>query len=235
MGKRVKVLSIETSTLCQSVAACVGDGEIVERSDVAGAPRRGHSRDLAASVRSLLDELGVTPLELDRIVVGTGPGSFTGLRVGLALAKGIAFGGHAKLVPTLAPASTAFALESGERLLWAMNAYRGLIYAAGISGRTGAPIVELGAYTPETLLSAVRSAGVERWQLAGDALEAYPELGRELDGYVVPRPDLQVPSARVALARWRALGGDRVEPDAVEPYYIRRSAAEEAKERAAAT
>lgn len=69
-------------------AALVRDGEIV--ADLREAMPRGQERRLPGLVAELLAEAGVTLADLDRIAVITGPGSFTGLRIGVAYARGLA-------------------------------------------------------------------------------------------------------------------------------------------------
>ena len=76
------LLAIETSSMVASVA--VGD-VVVER------PLGGHHDDVVALIDQALAQAGVALADLEAIAVGAGPGSFTGLRIGMATAKGIAF------------------------------------------------------------------------------------------------------------------------------------------------
>ena len=80
-------LAIETSTMVQSIALEI-DGQCVD--SVRIACKRGHGPLLAGTVSDALKRHGLKPNELGALVVGIGPGSFTGLRIGLAFAKGLA-------------------------------------------------------------------------------------------------------------------------------------------------
>ncbi len=81
------VLALDTST--EVVVGLARDGEVLAAADN-GDPRR-HVEDLAPTVANLLAEHGLRPTDLDQIVVGLGPGPFTGLRVGIATARVLAF------------------------------------------------------------------------------------------------------------------------------------------------
>lgn len=85
----MRVLGIETTSRRASVAI-VESGRILAHAAHEGPST--HAEHTLPLVISLMDETGFGPRALDRIAVGTGPGSFTGLRVGIALAKGIALG-----------------------------------------------------------------------------------------------------------------------------------------------
>ena len=217
-------LAIETSTLFQSVALRRADGAIDEMGDTDGA-RRGHSRDLAATVASLLRRHGLAVQDVEQLVVDVGPGSFTGLRVGLALAKGIAFVTGAPIVPVLAPHAATVALR-GRPTLWASNAHRELVYAA-LLGADGAIVRPVGAYDPTEL--AGWGVTSDTW-LVGDGFDVYAAtlepvvaVGERIARHDVPRAS--------GLLQHALLGAEApVAAAAVEPVYVRRSAAEEARE-----
>ena len=84
-----KILNIDTSSSICSVAVSI-DGEIVVGYE--SAKQMDHSTSLAPFVKKCLDYLRDHQMQLDSIAVSFGPGSYTGLRIGLSLAKGIAFG-----------------------------------------------------------------------------------------------------------------------------------------------
>ena len=83
------ILCIETGTDICSVGIA-RDGEIV--SMLESDEGRDHARQVAVFVDELLEEMGLQPDELDAIAVGKGPGSYTGLRIGVSFAKGLAYG-----------------------------------------------------------------------------------------------------------------------------------------------
>ena len=90
------ILSIETGTDICSVALA-NDGELMAlRESDEG---RDHAKKVAVFVDELLKETGVQPDDLDAIAVGKGPGSYTGLRIGASIAKGICYGLNIPLIP----------------------------------------------------------------------------------------------------------------------------------------
>ncbi len=82
------ILAIDTATTRVVVAAGTSDGTTLESSEWAAGYRHGET--LLPAIEALLGRLGIAPAAFGAIVVGTGPGAFTGLRVGIATAKGIA-------------------------------------------------------------------------------------------------------------------------------------------------
>lgn len=89
------ILSIETGTdICS--AALARDGKTIALREDGGG--RNHAGLLAVYIQELLDELSLSPAELDAVAVGRGPGSYTGLRVGVSLAKGMCYGLNIPLI-----------------------------------------------------------------------------------------------------------------------------------------
>ena len=87
MKHPILTLAVDTATLTQSVAICSADELLAEQ--VLKQPR-GHSKALLQVAHTLLESLGLTMKAVEVYAVGLGPGSFTGLRIGLALMKGLA-------------------------------------------------------------------------------------------------------------------------------------------------
>jgi tRNA threonylcarbamoyl adenosine modification protein YeaZ len=108
-------LAIETSTRTGSVALLHGADRVEETLLDAGAIQ---GRELAPALSALLQGQGVEPRSLDLIAVGLGPGSYTGLRVGIALARTLAFAASCDLIGVSSFAALAQAQgEEGETLL----------------------------------------------------------------------------------------------------------------------
>ncbi len=84
----MRVLSLDTTTAAGSVALVVDDRVALERS---GDPTRTFAERLPADIMLLIDECGVTLGEVDVFAVASGPGSFTGLRIGISTIQGMAF------------------------------------------------------------------------------------------------------------------------------------------------
>ena len=110
------VLGLDTATASTAVGLRLDDGTVLERRDdpPAGA-HPGHATRLLAMIAELLGQAGSSWGELERIAVGVGPGTFTGLRVGVATARGLA---HSRSIPLVGVSSLQAlalgALESGD-------------------------------------------------------------------------------------------------------------------------
>lgn len=91
----MKVLGIDTSTLVLSVAV-VEDGKLL--GEYTTNLKKNHSIRIMPAISMLLDELDSSPAELDGIAVGNGPGSYTGVRIGVTTAKSLAWSLNVPLV-----------------------------------------------------------------------------------------------------------------------------------------
>lgn len=116
------VLAVETATAACS-AAVWRDGAIVARRY--GVPGRGHAEALAPMIAEILAEAGLTALGVDRLAVTVGPGAFTGLRVGLATARGLALATGRPLIGVTTFEAIAHGLAAPDRpLLVAVDSRR---------------------------------------------------------------------------------------------------------------
>ena len=84
----MKILALETSAVAASAAVCEDEVLIAQSFQNTGLT---HSRTLMPMVQDLLKNSGLTLKDIDVIAVAVGPGSFTGLRIGIAAAKGLAW------------------------------------------------------------------------------------------------------------------------------------------------
>jgi tRNA threonylcarbamoyladenosine biosynthesis protein TsaB len=204
----VIVLGLDTATRTASVGLASDERELAERSD-------GGARRLAASVlpmvEGVLGEAGLEVGDVDLIAVSAGPGSFTGLRVGMSIAKGIALatGCEVVAVSTL----QALAMVAGRRpgrICPVLDARRGEVYAALFGGERHERLIEDCAVPPERLAQAIDRPSV----LLGDGVEPYLDTWRRRISQPVeflpfsqfhPRG---VMVARLGLRRYRERGGD---------------------------
>ena len=124
----MRLLAMETATSAQSVAL-VGDDRVLAELSYEAKGNRGGL--LLPTVDQVLQTAGLTARDLDAVAVSVGPGSFTGLRVGLATAKGLALGSGARLagVSTLEALAEGYALTDGT-ICALLDAYRGEVYMA---------------------------------------------------------------------------------------------------------
>lgn len=131
----MNLLGIDTSTALSSACVLRDDGQAFE----AGSPahesgqRPGHARDLLPGVAAALERSGLGFPALDAVAVGVGPGGFTGLRVGLATARGIAYAHGLELRPVSSLAALAAGSHAAVTLAL-IDARRGELYAALFEG-----------------------------------------------------------------------------------------------------
>lgn len=119
----MKVLAIETATPGSSVAV------VEDRRTHAAASRIdrvGHAGFLVPAIDFCFDQVGWSPDDLDAIVVDVGPGLYTGIRVGLATAQGLAAAFGIPLIPAVSVDALALEARTGHRMIWAVvDARRG--------------------------------------------------------------------------------------------------------------
>ncbi len=220
------VLGIDTATGTGS-AALARPGEVLAQ---AGLDERGwHARDLLARIDTLLAGAGLRPEQLSGIAVTVGPGSFTGVRIGMATAKGLAYALNVGVagLSTLEALARA-ALAGGEpppRLCAAIEAGRGEVYAVVFRVHDRQPIregVERSLRPADLARELPQGTPVAGNGAAAVALAAR-EAGREVGAIVTP-PHL---AAQVALWGCRAIRqGDSYRAGGLQPIYVRPSDAE---------
>ena len=123
----MRLLALDTSSLACSAALMV-DEAVTERHDVR--PRE-HTRLLIPMLRALLEDSALTLRELDAIVLGNGPGSFIGMRIGASVAQGLAYGAGIDIVPVSSLAAVAaevFATREAEEVTVAQDAHMQEVY-----------------------------------------------------------------------------------------------------------
>jgi tRNA threonylcarbamoyladenosine biosynthesis protein TsaB len=224
---RMNVLVLDTSTERGAIGLATGMG--VEYAATTEAARR-HGRDLIPRVAALLAESGLSARDIDLFGVGLGPGSYTGLRVGVSAAKTLAYATGAAIVGFDSLEAVARnAPPDALRISVVADAQRGDVYVA-----------EFGRPAPEAPLETYGSSRIE--PLAGwlDRLEpGVFVLGPGLDSpkirAAMPReygtsdaaPNYPDGRRLIELARAAWISGRRANPWLLEPHYLRRSAAEE--------
>ncbi len=244
----MRILALDTSTPAGSVALAA-DGAVTECR--IGDADRTHGERLPGDVTALLAAHALTPADIDLYAVCSGPGSFTGLRVGLATIQALALVNQRRVVavPTLEALACAALWppvggESTELVGAWMNAHRGEVFAALYdvsltgAGDGGARLREVAgplAAPPDVALRHWRErlgGDGRRVAVIGDAVAPVRErLRQELNcaGLLTPSvPPLAPIAARIAGA---AAGRDARAPHAVRPVYVRRPDAVLARER----
>ncbi len=243
----MKLLALETCTEACSIALWI-DGELHERHEVA--PRQ-HAELALPWAESLLAEAGIAKSQLDVIAVGRGPGAFTGVRLGVALAQGIALGLDRPVVPisTLAAlAMRAHALvptghdsvdrdsEAPLSVLAAIDARMSELYVGHFELRGGDAFAlsEEALAVPQTvsLLAGHEDAygvGTGFAALDGALRTRLSSRLRAIDAGALPQASDIARLAVHAYAR-----GEAMAPERVEPAYLRNQVALTLVEQAAA-
>lgn len=224
------ILSLDTTTRAGS-AAVLRDGAVLAALD--GDATRTHGERLPAELDRVLQAAGVSLRDLDLLAVASGPGAFTGLRIGLAAIQGVAMATGRPVVGVSALEALALAAFEGlgvhsARIGSWMDAARGEVFGAVYDierpGNADTPVRLVALADPAVGLpawmwstwSAVRAPGMT---VAGDGAIRYADvLGTAVR--VVPSPALAPAIGRLAL--WTARAGGGHQPHHLQPLYIRR-------------
>jgi tRNA threonylcarbamoyladenosine biosynthesis protein TsaB len=222
------VLAIDTADRTAG-AAISRDGEV--RAEAIEDARSLHSSRLFRLVDAVMDGAGLVRADLSAVAVSRGPGSFTGLRVGVASAKGIGF---ALGIPVVG-VSTLEALARGVLpfpgvVCPILDARKQQVYAGAWDGRTGAHLLPESAWEPSALLERL-------WEVPGPRILLGSGLGR-YGAFFSRQPQgsfllaaaerWPVSPGQVALLGCREIGAGRVlDPALLVPAYHRLSEAEE--------
>jgi tRNA threonylcarbamoyladenosine biosynthesis protein TsaB len=211
----MKLLAIDTATERCSVALCIDD-RIVER---VTETQRGHADLVLPMVEAVLAEGGLTLRQLDGLAYGRGPGAFTGVRIAVGVAQGLAYGAQLATVGVsdLAAVAQQFA-SAGARILVCMDARMNEVYWGRFEATPDGLVVPTSAERvdrPEAV------EPVDATVFAGTGFAAYPQLiaGREADAvHGTARPYAR-DIARLAAAELRAGRGQA--PEQAQPVYLR--------------
>jgi len=217
--RAMNLLAIETATESCSAALLV-DGRLLARSELA--PRR-HAELLLTMCGQLLDEAGLSRRDLDAIAVGRGPGAFTGVRLAISAAQGIALALDIPVVPISSLAALALqAPNDGADVLAVIDARMGEIYAGAFRHADG----RLDTLSDETVgaAAALRVPAARAWNVIGTGWASY----RDAIAANLPSPpkwadgDRYPQAADVArLAAPIAAAGGGVSPEQALPVYLR--------------
>lgn len=223
----MKVLGIDTATMMGSIGLIDDEGAIAEYSLNI---RATHSERLMPAIDRLLKDSGIMPKDIDGFAVSIGPGSFTGLRIGLATVKGFAMGCNKPVAAVSTLEALAFNLAYAEYLICPiLDARRNEVYSALFKsdGKGGMKrLVQDMAIDMQTFLREYDEDII----FLGDAVDIYRE--RILDilkdrAHFAPK-NRNMPSgvsvAELGLKKIR--DGKAADPSGLAPFYIRRSEAE---------
>jgi tRNA threonylcarbamoyladenosine biosynthesis protein TsaB len=234
----MKVLALDTTTRAGSVAIVDGDRVIDERG---GDASRGHAERLPGEMLAIAAATQTPLASVDLFAVASGPGSFTGLRIGIATVQGVAFVQGRRMVGVSALEALAHCasvgLSAGAHVAAWMDAYRRDIFAA-LYRVTDAAVLDPDRLVELDPPSVDSPAAIwARWSnelvvpsvVIGDGAVLYEAI--VTPSRVMRPPLLAGAIGRLAVSYVRRGGG--VHPSAVHPLYVRRPDAEIAREKGA--
>ena len=226
----MRLLALDTATPATTVALALDDENLLTRRHEPGAGERpGHVSELLPLALELLEEAGIGFDRLDRIAVGIGPGTFTGLRIGVATARALA---HAHGLPlvgvstlrSLAAGAAAAGADAAPAVLAVLDARRGEAFAAAWPGAQAAdpaaePLLAPAALAPDALAAAAAALPAGAMAVGDGAVKFRGVL--EAAGVAVPADDSVAHRVEAAVHARLAAGMEPTAPDAVLPAYLR--------------
>ena len=227
----MRVLALDAATEMCSVALLL-NGDVLVRSIDAG---KSSAQQLLSLIEEVMAEGQVSLSSLDGLAASIGPGAFTGVRISVAVAQGLAFGARLQVVPvtTLEALALQVLYTSPGPVIACLDArmgevYRGCFTADAARGVTASRAPQVGSPAATFGLNG-RHLGI------GRGFSAYPELA-ELQGIEIGTHErLALPNAReiVRLGALRLAGGGGLDPADLQPLYLRDKVALTEAERAA--
>ena len=225
----VTLLALDTATEACSVALLRGG----EKTHLAQFAQREHTKHILPMVDEILAQAGITLHQVDALVFGRGPGSFTGVRIGAGIAQGLAFGAELPVIPVsnlAAMAQAAYVQYQAENVLTAIDARMNEVYFAQWQAQKvrsdfgefldWQPMIAEQVCSPSNVIEQVAQQHHENAVLVGTGWAAYPELN---DANLGKATEITLPSALymldLALPKWFA--GETISPLEIEPIYLR--------------
>ena len=237
----MRVLALDTTTRAGSVAV-VDDGHVI--GERGGEAARTHAERLPAEIVVLLEACGLALADIDLFAVASGPGSFTGLRIGIATMQALALVGGRRMVGVAALDALGHLASREARAgayvtAW-MDAHRRDVFAA-LYRVAAAPLFEAERLCdvegptvgdPAAIVSRWRrEVGNARVDVMGDGATLFADvIARAAPAWRVSAPPL-LAGAIGLMALERSRRGDTVDPAGLHPLYIRRPDAEVARDR----
>lgn len=221
------ILGIETATVQAGCAIGGHEGVLASAHSAKG---KRHAENLTPAIEFICEQAQIELSEIGLVAVDVGPGLFTGLRVGVATAKAIAFALRVPMIGVSSLDLLAFPVRFSPRLIVAaIDARRSELYYAFYRQVPGGVqrISEHAVGSADDLASELLAIG-EEVLLVGDGAHRYREAFDGLAKVELVDPGNSYPSAAslVQLAHARALREDFTQIDAIEPIYLRRPDAE---------
>lgn len=221
------ILAIETTTRSCSVSLCKNGAPWIVRS-IEG--NTGQAEQLTMMIQAVFEQANKTLPMLDAIAISQGPGSYTGLRIGVSTAKGLCFALDKPMVAVdtlkalaVAEAATESTTKSAKTAYVALMDARRMDAYAGIYRADGTVIQApfFCTLTEESFVEVLEREGIERLVVVGDAAEKYQPV---ITHAAIEVGSTAPPSARhlaaLAQAHWTA--GETVDVAYFEPFYLKK-------------
>ena len=201
------------------------DGVVVRESR--GDLNRPHDARLPGDLMALLEDARIDVRDVDVYAVATGPGSFTGLRIGIATMQGLAFAAGKSLVGVSGFDALARVVRGAPAVATWVDAWRGEVFAARYEHdvEVESPSVE----KPQALLARIAAPTL----FIGDAIPVYADLIRRACGERARFAEPPAPALAGTIARMAtefARSGHLPGPEEIRPLYVRRPDAELARD-----
>lgn len=216
----MKLLAIETATPGSSVAVVEARRTLATASRI---DRAGHAGFLVPSIDFCFDQVGWSPVDLDAVVVDVGPGLYTGIRVGLATAQGLAAAFGIPIIPGLSVDALALEAKTGHRMIWAViDARRGEFAVARYRPVPGGVVKEtaIELMDPEEL-RAILESNTDDSLVVGDTAELPPGFFRGMHHVKTGRPRYPYAVALAEIGAGKYERDDYPSPDDIRPMYLR--------------
>jgi tRNA threonylcarbamoyladenosine biosynthesis protein TsaB len=227
----MRVLALDTATEACSVALLTADGVLEKFAEVG----RAHAEQVLCMVDAVLAETETSLAMLDGIATSIGPGAFTGVRISVAVAQGLAFGAGLPVAPvgTLEALALQAMHDGTDHALACLDARMGEVYWACFAADTTRAVVERSAPAVGSAAH-VRLEGVGRYRGIGRGFAAYPELAALPGIRLDPGDERALPHARevARLGALRLAAGLGMDPADLQPEYLRDKVALTEEERA---
>ena len=221
----MKLLALETSSNACSVALANGS-DVLERHVI---EPRAHTRILMPMIRELLAEAGFGSNDLDAIILGNGPGSFIGMRIGASVAQGIAYAAGLNILPLSSLAAIAAEVMAGSDARYVavtQDARMHEVYSGFFERGTGGLPMAIGQETIQSVAGIVLPENDgSPWSAAGDGWRVIEQSGHSPGKLLMC--EVRVPRARYLVEISRPLLGTDalIAPELLEPAYLRHTVA----------
>ncbi len=220
----MKVIGIETSSLIGNIAVC--DGNTVVGKKTFG-KNLNHGKEIVSSLESIFNQINWEPRDIDLIAVSIGPGSYTGLRIGVTCAKTLAYGlGKPVIdVPTLGVLVENVKDNNAKIICPVIDAKRKSVYACLYDREKNRRTTDYLIISPHSLIDMLPESTL----IFGDGVEPYKDIFAQKEITIEEDDNLGIADAvnvaRLGLKRYEQ--GERCEINSLVPLYLRKSEAEE--------